>query len=140
MAFKENTIDASAIPTPQVSFTERAMDQLQLIINNDFTLAGKYFRILVSGKGCDGFTYSTGFTDIQDNDFLIKVANSNQDIQVLMDPFAAFYLQETSIDFIQDFQQDAEGFVVVNHGQAKYAGKFWRSKEELVPPLQADHN
>lgn len=135
MAFMENKIDPNLVNTPLVYFTERALSQLKLILENDFTLAGKYFRILVSGKGCNGFTYSAGFTDQKDDDFSVKISNSDDEIIVIMDPFAAFYLQESSVDFIQDFEKDTEGFVITNHLQKKYAGKFWRNKEELTPPL-----
>jgi Fe-S cluster assembly iron-binding protein IscA len=135
MAFMENKIDPNLVEIPVVYFTKRALSQLKLILENDFTLAGKYFRILVSGKGCNGFTYSAGFTDQKDDDFLIKIANSEDETFVIMDPFAAFYLQESSVDFIQDFEKDTEGFVITNHLQKKYAGKFWRNNEELTPPL-----
>ena len=93
-------------------FTERALSQLKLIIDNDFTLAGKYFRIVVSGKGCEGFTYAAGFTDLNDDDFQVRIANTDDEIFVLVDPFAAFYLQVASVDFVQDFELDAEGFVI----------------------------
>lgn len=135
MAFKENKINPDLVTKPVVYFTERALEQLKLILNNDFTLAGKYFRILISGKGCDGFTYSAGFTDLKDDDFLVKIENSVEEITILLDPFAAFYLQETSVDFIQDFEKDVEGFVITNHLQKKYAGKFWRKSPEDTPPL-----
>jgi len=135
MAFKENKINPELVTKPVVYFTARAHDQLKLILNNDFTLAGKYFRILISGKGCDGFTYSAGFTDLKDDDFLVKIENSDDEITIVLDPFAAFYLQETSVDFIQDFEKDTEGFVITNHLQKKYAGKFWRKAPEETPPI-----
>ncbi|WP_127717367.1 iron-sulfur cluster assembly accessory protein [Halobacteriovorax sp. HLS] len=135
MAFKENKINPELIEKPVVFFTQRSLDQLKLILENDFTLAGKYFRILVSGKGCDGFTYSAGFTDLKEDDFLIQIENCDEEIFVIMDPFASFYLQESSVDFIQDFEKDTEGFVITNHLQKKYAGKFWRKDQELTPPL-----
>lgn len=116
-------------------FTERALKQLKLIIDNDFTLAGKYFRIVVSGKGCEGFTYAAGFTDLNHDDFHIRIANTDEEIYVILDPFAAFYLQEASVDFVQDFKLDAEGFVIVNHAQSEFKGKFWRSAPEKAPPL-----
>ncbi len=131
----ENKINPELVNKPVVYFTERAQEQLELILNNDFTLAGKYFRILVSGKGCDGFTYSAGFTDIKDDDFQVKIENGDGEITILLDPFAAFYLQETSVDFIQDFEKDIEGFVITNHLQKKYSGKFWRKSPEKTPPL-----
>lgn len=136
MGFKQNKVNRESIIPPTIMFTQRALDQLKLIIENDFTLAGKYFRLVISGKGCDGFTYAAGFTDLQDEDFLVRILNANEDIYVIIDPFAAFYLQEASVDFIQDFNLDAEGFVITNHSQNEFKGKFWRSAPEKTPPLK----
>lgn len=138
MAFKENKINKNLVSLPTIMFTKRALLQLKLIIDNDFTLAGKYFRILVSGKGCDGFTYAAGFTDFQAEDFLVNIANSDLDIQIVIDPFAAFYLQEASVDFIQDFNLDSEGFVIINHGQKNFKGKFWKENPDRTPPIFSD--
>ena len=135
MGFKQNKVNKDLVIPPEIFFTSRALDQLKLIIENDFTLAGKYFRIVISGKGCEGFTYSAGFTDLQEDDFLIQIANTTEDFQVIIDPFAAFYLREASVDFIQDFKIDAEGFVVTNHAQNEFKGKFWKSAPEKTPPV-----
>ncbi len=135
MAFMTNRIDRKLVTPPTIYFTTRAYDQLKLIIENDFTLAGKYFRIGISGKGCDGFTYSVMFTDLNDDDFVVKIANQKDDFQIVLDPFAAFYLNEGSVDFIQDFNQDAEGFVITNHQQKNYQGKFFNKENANLPPL-----
>ena len=39
-------------------------------------------------------------------------------------------------DFVQDFEQDAEGFVIVNHAQGEFKGKFWRAAPEKTPPVR----
>jgi len=136
MGYKQNKVNKDLVLPPVVMFTERALSQLKLIIDNDFTLAGKYFRIVVSGKGCEGFTYAAGFTDVNDDDFQVRIANTEDEIYVVVDPFAAFYLQEASVDFVQDFDLDAEGFVIVNHAQGEFKGKFWRSAPEKTPPVK----
>lgn len=136
MGFKQNKVNKDLVLPPVIMFTERALSQLKLIIDNDFTLAGKYFRIVVSGKGCEGFTYAAGFTDLNEDDFLVRIANTNEEIFVIVDPFAGFYLQEASVDFVQDFEQDAEGFVIVNHAQGEFKGKFWRAAPEKTPPVK----
>ena len=140
MGFKQNKVIKDLVLPSVIMFTERALSQLKLIIDNDFTLAGKYFRIVVSGKGCEGFTYAAGFTDLNPDDFHVRIANTNEEIHVVLDPFAAFYLQEASVDFVQDFKQDAEGFVIVNHAQSEFKGKFWRSAPEKTPPVIAVDN
>ena len=135
MGFKQNKINKDLVLPPVIMFTARALEQLKLIIDNDFTLAGKYFRLLVSGKGCEGFTYAAGFTDLQLDDFQVRIANTTEEIYVVIDPFAAFYLQEASVDFFQDFNQDAEGFVITNHSQSEFKGKFWKANPEKTPPV-----
>jgi Fe-S cluster assembly iron-binding protein IscA len=129
-------IDKTNIAIPKIQFTDRAFLQLKTIIENDFTLAGKYFRILISGKGCDGFTYSAGFTDLHIDDFEVKVINieAHDELYIIIDPFAAFYLQNASVDFIQDFVLDSEGFVVINHAQEDYHLKFFNLSPEKIPP------
>jgi iron-sulfur cluster insertion protein len=137
MGFKQNKVNKDLVLPPVIMFTERALSQLKLIIDNDFTLAGKYFRIVVSGKGCEGFTYAAGFTDLNEDDFQVRIANTDEEIYVLADPFAAFYLQEASVDFVQDFELDSEGFVIVNHAQGEFKGKFWRAAPEKAPPIKS---
>lgn len=137
MSFKQSKVNKDLVLPPVIMFTERALSQLKLIIENDFTLAGKYFRIVISGKGCEGFTYAAGFTDMNDDDFHLRIANTDEEIYIVVDPFAAFYLQVASVDFVQDFEQDSEGFVIVNHAQSEFKGKFWRSAPEKTPPIEA---
>lgn len=136
MGFKQTKVNKDLVLPPVIMFTERGLSQLKLIIDNDFTLAGKYFRIVVSGKGCEGFTYAAGFTDLNDDDFQVRIANTEDEIYVLVDPFAAFYLQVASVDFVQDFDLDSEGFVIVNHAQGEFKGKFWREAPEKTPPVK----
>lgn len=135
MAFKAETVDASQISRPVVLLTERAWSQLELILDNDPTVEDLTFRVAIAGKECDGFTYQIGFTPHWQDDFLAITPNISRQVNISLDPFTAYYCQEISIDFIQDFTQDAEGFVVVNPHQDKYFKKFWRTKPELTPPL-----
>lgn len=123
-------IDRHQIPTPQVQLTDEAAQQLKLIVENDITVKGKVFRLLITGKGCDGFTYSAGFSEKAD-DILIE----NPITTLAMDPFTAFYLQKVSIAHVTDFEQNIEGFVITNHDQNQFAGKFWRQNADKTPPL-----
>lgn len=139
MSFKTGSIDPQVITPPMVMMTNRAQKQLHLIIENDFTLSDTVFRIEVSGKDCHGFNYAAGFTPRREDDFIVKIQNDPKQLLVHLDPFAAYYLSECSIDFIQDFEQDAEGFVVINLKQELFQGKFWRASPELIPPLKSDN-
>jgi iron-sulfur cluster insertion protein len=137
MAFKSSSIDPSCVEMPKIYFTKRAYSQLKLIQDNDYTLQGKVFRILISGKGCDGFHYSAGFTLPKEDDLTVQahVEENGPTITLHMDLFAAFYTPECSVDFIQDFTQDAEGFVIVNHIGDNFAGKFWKKDQQRIPEL-----
>lgn len=138
----ETKVDPKSIPTPKVECSDMALSQLQLIIENDITLKGKYLRLLISGKGCDGFTYSVGFTDLNEDDLQIPILNSKQEnteLELLMDPFTAFYLQNCFIDYQQDFVNNEEGFTVKNLNQREFSGKFWKSDESKVPPMKNDY-
>ena len=126
-------IDRDQINIPSVSFTSTALEQVKLILLNDFTLNGKFFRLVVSGKGCDGFTYGVGFTGMNTEDILVPISKE-PDLEVIMDPFTAFYLQDTIVDYQTDFENNNEGFVVINRRQKDFHGKFWKKDEEKLPP------
>ena len=131
----DSIVDKKSVEMPKVYFTPEAVTQLTLIITHDFTLAGKYFRLLISGKGCDGFDYSAGFTDLHDDDFIIPILSDNESTHhVVIDPFAAFYLQNVHVAYKQDFENNNEGFVITNKEQKEYNGKFWKQKPQHVPP------
>jgi len=127
-------LDKKAITPPKIKFSESALLQLKLILENDFTLMNKYFRIQITGKGCDGFSYSTGFTDLHEDDFKVLT----EGVEFLIDPFSAYYLQDSKIDYVQDFENEEEGFVVTNNNQGDFAGKFWREAPGKIPPLIKD--
>lgn len=118
-----------------VQFTERALKEIELMVQNDFTLKDKHFRISISGKGCDGFDYSAGFTNRDPKDTILEISGESQKLLVLLDPFASYYLKDVSIDFIQDFENDDEGFYIQNNNQEEYSGKFWKDSPEKVPTL-----
>ena len=111
---------------PNIHLTEQAIAQIKLILENDFTLEGQSLRVHISGKECDGFTYSIGFQKPIENDISIPCPEIGEKHYIIMDPFSAFYLKEVTVDFVQDFEKDIEGFVVTNHKQEDYHGKFWR--------------
>lgn len=116
-----------------IQLTPRASKEIELMIQNDFTLEGKHFRISISGKGCDGFDYSAGFSKEHPKDSKIEIMGQDQIFFILLDPFASYYLKNVSVDFVQNFSLDAEGFIIKNHDQKEFHGKFWRSSPEKVP-------
>ena len=113
--------------------------QWLLVLENDFTLPkDSFFRVQIDGKGCDGFTYATCFTSKRDNDREVTVQGqilTDPPLVLLMDPFTAFYVEEATVDYIQDFEQGEEGFFVANHRQHEFQGKFWTDDPSKIPEL-----
>ena len=126
-----NTVDSKKVEIPEVSISPEAIDQLNLIHQNDYTIEGKLFRVFIKGKGCEGFIYDTIFDMPTTNDLKLEFKG----IQVLMDPFSAFFLSDFGIDYIFDPINELEGFVVTNHNQDKFTGKFWTKGKVELPPL-----
>jgi Fe-S cluster assembly iron-binding protein IscA len=104
------------------------------MLENDPTLEDTYFRVLIGGKGCDGFTYQTGFTEKNPDDQLIAVDSEFGAFDYLMDPFTEFYFQSGGeIDYIQNVKTGEEGFVVTNNQENLHQGKFFKDQDHLVP-------
>lgn len=130
-------VDKNSVPCPVVNITNDAGEQLQLILENDYTLEGQFLRLVITGKGCDGFTYSTGFTECKEDDFRISSSFGElEKIIVLMDPFTAFYLQESTLDYVRDYENNDEGFVITSHHQDNFKLKFWNADPDKTPKLQ----
>lgn len=113
-----------------IKVTQKAKEQLQLLLENDYTLEGKGLRINISGKECDGFVYGVGFDQKRESD---KAIGLFEGLELYLDPFAAFYLKNITLDYQTDFENDAEGLVVTNHDQHLYKDKFWKAAPELTP-------
>lgn len=124
-------IDVNKISTPIVKLSNLAKSQLQLMQKQDFSLHGLVLRIGISGKNCEGFTYSIGFSKVIEADFQVV----KDDLTIHFDPFAAFYLQMLEIDYEQDWENNREGFSVKNLKQDEFAGKFWKMNQNKTPPV-----
>jgi Fe-S cluster assembly iron-binding protein IscA len=118
--------------------TDSAVRQIQVMQENDYTLEGLCFRIKIGGKGCEGFTYDTGFSEKHTDD-LVLVKNYpliNFDLTILMDPFTAFYTQELTLDYLLDTSNNQEGFIVNNAADGQHRGKFFKDESRLPPWLK----
>lgn len=137
MAFRQGSVDHEKVEAPELGITERARAQLDLILANDYTLEDRVLRVAINGKGCDGFHYAVYFDQLKKDDLLCVTWNQKDlTFPVVADAFTAYYLQEATLDFYQNPLEDLEGFVVLNHNQENFKGKFWRAKPELTPPLE----
>jgi Fe-S cluster assembly iron-binding protein IscA len=128
----EKTISASDM---KLFVTDSAVRQIQVMQENDYTLAGHSFRIKIGGKGCEGFTYDTGFSERHVDDLVIV-----QDfpiikftLTILIDPFTAFYTQELTLDYLLDTTNNEEGFIVNNAADGQHRGKFFKDEAKLPP-------
>lgn len=128
----ENTLKASDI---KLFVTDSAVRQIQVMQENDYTLEGFSFRIKIGGKGCEGFTYDTGFSELHQDDLVIRQSYPliNFELVILMDPFTAFYTQELTLDYLLDTTNNEEGFVVTNAADGQHRGKFFKDDSRLPP-------
>lgn len=120
-------------PTP--SFSSKALEQINLIKQHDFTLENKYFRIAIKGKECDGFTYEAYFDEKNMDDFIVTIEGDVTSIQILFDPFSAFYLKNVQVDYQIDLEENTDGFLITNPEQDLHSGKFWVKKGASKPPM-----
>lgn len=116
-----------------IQVSQAAWDQIKLIQDNDFTLAANTFRIKIGGKGCDGFTYETGFSSPLHDDIVL----SFQGLEIILDPFTAHYCKEGSLDFLLNPRSNEDGFVFINFNEQNYHGKFFKD-ESMAPPKELD--
>src|SRR6478735_2112092 len=104
--------------------SDSAVRQIQLMQENDYTLEGMQFRIKIGGKGCGGFTYDTGFSERHEDDLVITKSYPliNFELNILIDPFTAFYTQKATLDYLLDSQSNEEGFVLTNAADGEHKG------------------
>ncbi len=124
-------IDPKSIDMPEIEISKDAASQIQLALENDPYNANKTFRVHISGKGCDGFSYNTFFDHEKSDDIKIPVG----DITILMAPFTAYYSSKIKIDYVWDDENELEGFLVENLKQKNFSGKFWREHPERTPNI-----
>jgi iron-sulfur cluster insertion protein len=132
MVSMEEVIKAQDI---KLFVTDSAVRQIQLMQENDYTLDGLLFRIKIGGKGCGGFTYDTGFSQQHAGDLLIvrPFPTINFTLTILIDPFTAFYTQDSTLDYLLDMTNNEEGFVISNAAEGAHVGKFYKDESKLPP-------
>jgi Fe-S cluster assembly iron-binding protein IscA len=132
----EKTLQASDI---KLFVTDSAVRQIQLMQENDYTLEGLSFRIKIGGKGCEGFTYDTGFSELHPDDLVIiqNYPLIHFELKILIDPFTAYYTQDSTLDYLLDTSNNDEGFVVTNAADGEHRGKFFKDESKLPPWAKA---
>ena len=91
-----------------ITITEKAVQKVKAFAAADPTANGKALRIFVQGGGCSGFQYGFAFDEQKDGDTLIDQG----EVKVVVDSYSSPYLQESTVDYVEDFR--GSGFVVQN--------------------------
>ncbi len=91
-----------------LQLTVSAVNKVKDYAAKNSAYVGKNFRVFVQGGGCSGFSYGFAFDDKRDDDQI----NKTGDVEVLIDPNSAKYLEGARIDYVEDFQ--GAGFVIEN--------------------------
>jgi Fe-S cluster assembly iron-binding protein IscA len=115
----------------KMDISNAAAAQIQLMINNDYTLADHVFRVKIGGKGCDGFEYHTGFSLKHEDDIILHYP----DFDLHIDPFTAFYSKEASLDYLLNPSNNEDGFIFINYNEQNYEGKFFKDGV-MVPEIK----
>lgn len=100
-----------------VTLTDRAVEEVEHIMNNKKIPEGYGLRVGIKGSGsCVGFTYMLGFDKKQENDVEFTIGDN---IPVYVEKKHAMYLVGLEVDFYEG--SDARGFTFVKADEAKPA-------------------
>ena len=100
-----------------ISLTERAVKEVQRIIEEQSLPDTTVLRLGVKGGGCSGFSYSLGFDDtVAEADQTFDV----EGIKVVCDPKSFLYLNGTEVDFEESLM--GRGFKFTNPNASKSCG------------------
>lgn len=125
-------VEKDKIEKPQLHIDSTTLTQLQLIQTHDPQLLhGQCFRVQIASKGCEGFRYEFGITEPLADDFVLEFDGN---VNIHVQPFCAFYLQQGTLHYEINPQTNLDGFIVKNLNQDKFEKKFWKENEDLIPP------
>jgi len=100
-----------------IGLTERAVEELERIINEQSMPDGTALRVGVKGGGCSGFSYTLGFDDqVNPTDQI----NEEYEVRVVCDPKSFLYLNGTVVDFEDNLM--GRGFKFTNPNASKSCG------------------
>jgi len=90
-----------------VQLTDSAKSKVKDFAAKNASYQGKSFRVYVQGGGCHGFSYGFTFDQKREGDEV-----NGGDVEVLIDPQSAKYLNGAKIDYVEDLK--GAGFVIEN--------------------------
>lgn len=91
-----------------VQITDKAIEQIKRIFENENLDSEKGLRLGVVGGGCSGLSYKMDFSEPKDKDNILNFDG----VKVLVDPKSAIYLKGIVLDFKDGL--DGKGFVFDN--------------------------
>lgn len=101
----------------EIDITEKAINQVKRIKEENSVPETHGLRIGVKGGGCSGLTYNMGFDgEIKENDTIIEKDN----VKLIIDGKSLFYLSGTVLDFSDGL--NGKGFVFNNPNAVKTCG------------------
>ncbi len=101
-----------------IMLTERAVEEVKRIMDDQKMEEGTVLRVGVQGGGCSGFSYALGFDKTYD-----EKADTKYDchgIDVIVDRKSALYLDGTTLDFYEGLEK--RGFTFDNPNAVKSCG------------------
>lgn len=99
-----------------VSITEKAIDQIKTIFNQENPGLDKGLRLAVIGGGCSGLQYKIEFSEKKDKDNIIE----KEGVRILIDPKSSIYLKDVILDFKDGL--NGKGFVFENPNATNTCG------------------
>lgn len=111
----DTLLDTPAVTAP-ISLTDGAVEQLNLIRQQENIPAEYCLRVGVKGGGCSGFSYVLGFDLPQDNDDRFQING----IPVVMNKAHGIYLLGMEIDFLNGLNN--RGFTFNNPNASSTCG------------------
>lgn len=100
-----------------IGVTDRAVQELRRIIDEQNMPEGTALRVGVKGGGCSGFSYTLGFDDqVKPTDQI----NEDHEVRVVCDPKSFLYLNGTVVDFEDNLM--GRGFKFTNPNASKSCG------------------
>ncbi|MFQ5855828.1 MAG: iron-sulfur cluster insertion protein ErpA [Anaerolineae bacterium] len=84
--------------TQVMSLTSAAAGTIRRLLEEK-NIPNHGLRVFVSGGGCSGMQYGMAFEEAaQDGDLVVE----DQGVKLIIDPVSIFYLEGSSIDYIED--------------------------------------